>query len=45
MTTEKAERSPCEACPVGKMIGQKKCPGTKLKLRMREWLKKHMARG
>lgn len=41
---QKTENLNCQACPVGKMMGQKECPGTKLKLRILEWFKKRSPR-
>lgn len=40
MTMQKSEGSTCQACPLGKVMGQKGCPGTKLKMKLLAWLKK-----
>ncbi len=37
---QKKEELNCQACPVGKMIGQRECPGTTLKLRILGLFKK-----
>ena len=41
---QKKEELNCQVCPVGKVIGQRECPGTKLKLRILEWFKRGLSR-
>lgn len=40
---QKSERLNCQACPLGKVMGQKGCPGTKLKMKGAGLVKKTCA--